>query len=85
MIIDFSDIADLLLDKGIVSTRVSANSTSIYAVKWAQGVHLDRSNSQVAVNRARLRKIGLDIMKPFSSPDGRLYNLKFETNMKGFE
>jgi len=84
MIIDFVDIPKILLERGVVKSISAANSTSVYAVLWAQGGHLDFSKSQVAVNRARLRKIGLDIAKPYVSPTGEAFKLQFETNLPGY-
>lgn len=84
MIIEFLDIPNLLIDRGVVKSLTAANSTAMYAVRWSQGEVFDLSNSQVALNRARLRKIGLDIAKPYGSPTGDLNKLIFQTNVKGF-
>lgn len=84
MLIDLLDIPDLLLERGVVGTTSAANSTTMYAVRWAQGAELDFAKSQVSLNRARLRKIGLDIAKPYVSPTGKALPIKFETNVEGF-
>jgi hypothetical protein len=60
------DIPDLLLSRRVVTTVSAANATFVYVVRWMEGVEFDLSKSAVKVHRARLRKIGLDIAKPFS-------------------
>lgn len=60
------EIQPLLLEKGIVNSIAAANATLVYAIQWMEGVEFDLSKSAVKVHRARLRKIGLDIGKPFA-------------------
>ncbi|WP_223810599.1 phage/plasmid replication protein [Pseudomonas coronafaciens] len=60
------DIPDILLSQGIVSSLHAANATFVYVVRWMEGSEFDLAKSAVKVHRARLRKIGLDISKPFS-------------------
>ncbi|WP_442964399.1 phage/plasmid replication domain-containing protein [Pseudomonas sp. KNUC1026] len=55
--------ADLSLI-GITDTQ-ALNNTCSYALLWAVGEQFDLSKSAVKVVRARLRKIGIDIAKPF--------------------
>lgn len=82
MQVKFSEVPDLLLSKGIVSSEHAANSTALYLIKWSEGLLFDRSKSSVAVHRARLRKIGLDILKPCTGNGS--FPLVFDTNVKGF-
>jgi len=81
MQIRFSDVPQMLIDKGIVSSLSAANTTALYLVMWAEG-SIDSSKSQVSIHRARLRKIGLDILKPYTGNGS--FPLSFETNVKGF-
>lgn len=85
MIINFLDIPNLLIEKGVVTSLSAANSTAMYAARWAQGDSMDFSKSQVLLNRARLRKIGLDIALPYVVPVGATDKLVFQTNVKGFD
>jgi TPP-dependent 2-oxoacid decarboxylase len=66
MAIGFLDLCDLLLSKGVVSSEYSARVTSGYAYRWSQGEVFDLSKSAVQIHRARLRKIGFDIARPFN-------------------
>lgn len=59
------DIPEMLLSKGIVTSSYAANTTAGYAVRWMQGAKIDFSKSGPNVHRARLRKIGIDIKKPY--------------------
>lgn len=81
MQIRFSDVPQMLIDKGIVSSLSAANTTAFYLVMWSEG-SIDPSKSQVSIHRARLRKIGLDILKPCTGNGS--FPLSFETNVKGF-
>ena len=85
MVITFLEIPDLLIEQGIVGSTSAANSAAFYAARWAYGEAFDLSKSQVSVNRARLRKIGIDIAKPYVSPSGEVHKLAFQTNVKGFD
>ncbi|RMV37304.1 hypothetical protein ALP11_02813, partial [Pseudomonas syringae pv. papulans] len=60
------DIKPLLLSQGICSGEASANATMVYVFMWMEGQSFDLSKSAVKVHRARLRKIGLDIGKPYA-------------------
>ncbi|OWP50069.1 phage/plasmid replication domain-containing protein [Pseudomonas nitroreducens] len=44
----------------------SANATFVYAVRWREGATFDLSKSAVKVHRARLRKLGIDIARPYA-------------------
>ena len=66
MPIKLLDIHYRLITEKVVSSDTAANATLVYAIKWMEGVEFDLSKSAVKVHRARLRKIGLDIGKPFS-------------------
>lgn len=50
----------------VVPTQTAANATFVYAVKWREGCAFDLSKSSTKVHRARLRKLGLDIARPYS-------------------
>ncbi|OLU26962.1 hypothetical protein BVH03_15305 [Pseudomonas sp. PA15(2017)] len=65
MPISLLEIHQRLISDGIVSSEASANATLVYAVKWMEGFPLDFAKSAVKVNRARLRKLGIDIAKPY--------------------
>jgi hypothetical protein len=65
MPIKLLDIHSRLISDGIVSSEASANAALIYVVKWIEGCSFDLEKSAVKVNRARLRKLGIDIAKPF--------------------
>lgn len=60
------DIPDILLAKGVVTNAYAAQTTMRYATLWMLGHALDFSKSATNVQRARLRKIGIDIKKPYS-------------------
>lgn len=67
------DIPQMLIDAGVVSNLYAARTTSNYALMWSQGAQLDFSKSSTNLHRARLRKIGIDIKKPYQ---GELYSLE---------
>ncbi|WP_259642164.1 phage/plasmid replication protein, partial [Pseudomonas syringae] len=54
------------VSQGICSGEASANATMVYVFMWMEGQSFDLSKSAVKVHRARLRKIGLDIGKPYA-------------------
>ncbi len=58
---DIEDISDKLIREGICKSTQSANSTALYVFKWMGGTVFDLNNSSVQLNRARLRKVGIDI------------------------
>lgn len=57
-------ISETLINEGIVDTTRAANTTALYALNWMNGQKFDSTKSQVQTHRARLRKIGIDILKP---------------------
>lgn len=57
-------LTETLLSEGICKSTQSANSTALYAINWMNGEKFDLNKTQVQTNRARLRKIGIDIAKP---------------------
>lgn len=61
---DFETISERLLSAGIVTSTKAANTTAMYALQWMHGQEFDLLKSQVKINRARLRKIGIDIARP---------------------
>lgn len=62
----YDEIKQKLLDEGIVTSIQAANATLGYAMQWVHGATFDFTKSSTRVHRARLRKIGLDIKKPFT-------------------
>jgi len=60
---DFETISEQLLRHGVVDTTRSANTTAMYAIQWMHGHTFDFGKTQVKTHRARLRKIGIDIMQ----------------------
>jgi len=57
-------IGERLLRMGIVDSTRAANTTALYAIQWMHGQTFDLKKSQVKINRARLRRLGLDIARP---------------------
>lgn len=57
-------ITQRLLDSGVCTTRLAANTTTLYAIQWMHGDVFDLSKTNVRRHRARLRKIGIDISRP---------------------
>ena len=43
---------------------IPSRLNALYAINWLNGEGFDETKSQVQVNRARFRKIGIDILKP---------------------
>jgi len=64
------DLPDMLIEKGIVQNMTAARTTATYALMWMQGSSIDFSKSASNVHRARLRKLGLDIKRPY---EGQFY------------
>jgi len=64
---DYSTIADQLIEKGIVASRQAANATANVALQWMNcpGIHFDFKKSQMQTYRARLNRIGLNIAMPY--------------------
>ncbi|MGN9399952.1 phage/plasmid replication domain-containing protein [Pseudomonas syringae] len=67
--LDAGEIMSRLKATGITNTN-SRNVTTAYAFRWACGEVFDQNKSSFKVVRARLRKIGIDIAKPY---DGSLF------------
>lgn len=61
---DLRTITHTLIEQGICTSKKSANTTALYAINWLNGDTFDSCMTQVKVHRARLRKIGIDILKP---------------------
>ncbi len=61
---DLRTITETLLEQGICDSTKAANTTALYAINWMNGERFDGSKNQVRVHRARLRQIGIDILKP---------------------
>lgn len=61
---DHEHIAERLLRLGIVTSRLAANTTALYAVQWMHGHSFDLNKKQVQTHRARLRQLGIDIKDP---------------------
>lgn len=57
-------LTETLLMEGICPNTKAANITALYAINWMNGEKFEDSKSQVKIHRARLRKIGIDILKP---------------------
>lgn len=60
---DFETISEQLLRHGVVETTRSANTTAMYAIHWMHGQTFNFNKKAVQTHRARLRKIGIDIMQ----------------------
>lgn len=63
MAVNYFDVADILLEKGIVKSRQAANATMMAYLKWYHGEPNSLSESNFKVHAARLNKIGIDIRK----------------------
>ncbi|AEG00738.1 phage/plasmid replication domain-containing protein [Methylomonas methanica] len=61
---NINTISETLINEGIVDNTRAANITALYALNWMNGQTFDPKKSQVQTHRARLRKIGIDILKP---------------------
>lgn len=63
---NYETIADQLLDKGIVTSRQSANATQGYALAWLHGRDMRHTmgRSQFYEHKRRLLALGLDISNP---------------------
>lgn len=67
MTITFEEVRQKLIEQGVATSAQSLNCTMGYFLRWQTGETLDFTKSSVAVQRARLRKIGIDIKKPYSA------------------
>lgn len=63
----YEDIADQLLNAGVVKSRQSANATQSVAMQWLLGHKMDRSKSQYYEHKKRLLMIGIDIALPYDA------------------
>jgi len=61
---DLRTINRVLLEQGICTSTKAANTTALYAINWMHGDTFNDNLSSVKIHRARLRKIGIDILKP---------------------
>lgn len=61
---DLRTITQTLIEQGICDNTKAANTTALYAINWMNGDTFDSCKKQVQIHRARLRKIGIDILKP---------------------
>jgi len=61
---DLRTITRTLIEQGVCDNAKAANSTALYAINWMHGDVFDERKTQVRTHRARLRKIGIDILKP---------------------
>ncbi len=66
---DIETIADQLIEREIVKSRLSASSTQGHAMAWLHGqdVKASISKSQFHVHRNRLLELGIDIANPFDA------------------
>lgn len=58
------NVSDMLIRKGICTSKQSSNSTALYYMEWMHGKSFDLQKKQVQTHRARLRLIGVDIAQP---------------------
>jgi hypothetical protein len=63
---EYETVSETLLRLGIVDNTRAANLTATYHNNWMHGQKFDLNKSQVQIHRARLRKIGIDIARPFN-------------------
>ena len=61
---DLRTISQTLLEEEICTSTKAANTTALYAYNWMNGDTFESHKKQVQIHRARLRKIGIDILKP---------------------
>jgi hypothetical protein len=61
---DLRTINRTLIEQGVCDNTKAANTTALYVINWMHGDTFDGQKKQVQVHRARLRKIGIDILKP---------------------
>lgn len=66
---NITEVSRLLESEGVVTHANSVRTTAMYFQLWKEGASFDLSKKQVQVHRARLRKIGIDIAKPYSDFD----------------
>lgn len=59
------EVITRLIKQGVVSDQRAAHATAIYFQLWREGEVFNLDDRSVQTHRARLRKIGLDIAKPY--------------------
>lgn len=64
---DIVTIAQQLIEEGVVTSTYAANTTAMYAINWANGQTFNFNQSNIQTHRARLRRIGLDIARPYDN------------------
>ncbi|HEK3108834.1 TPA: hypothetical protein SMV34_004295 [Pseudomonas aeruginosa] len=62
------EVCNRLVQEGISSNTKAAYATAIYYQLWVEGERFDLNSRSVQMHRARLRKLGFDIGKPYQ-PD----------------
>jgi len=65
LLLNIKDVADCLIAKGVVTHTHAVNTTAMQYQLWKDGYKFDFSKSQTQIHRARLRRIGIDIAKPY--------------------
>lgn len=65
--LNVSEVLERLRSEGVVTNTHSLHTTCIYFQLWKDGHMPDLTKSQAQIHRARLRKIGIDIGKPYKS------------------
>lgn len=63
---DIRTITQTLIEQNICTNTKSANLTALCALNWMNGQVFDLDNRQNQRYRARLRKIGIDIARPYN-------------------
>ncbi|WAB91025.1 phage/plasmid replication protein [Pseudomonas citronellolis] len=62
----FKEVVSRLLSDELVSSVSAAHATASYFQLWKEGETFDLDKSAVQVHRARLRKLGVDIARPYN-------------------
>ncbi|WP_371321888.1 phage/plasmid replication domain-containing protein [Pseudomonas ficuserectae] len=62
----FREVTRRLVDEGILSNTKSAYTTAVYYQLWIEGEDFDLSSRSVQTHRARLRRLGFDIARPYT-------------------
>jgi hypothetical protein len=58
---NYTTIADQLIEQGICTNRQSANATMAHYMLWLHGHDLEKQKTQFRVHKSRLLQIGIDI------------------------
>ncbi|MBM0138233.1 phage/plasmid replication domain-containing protein [Pseudomonas cannabina] len=61
----FREVTRRLVEQGILSSTKAAYSTSVYYQLWVEGEQFDLNSRSVQTHRARLRRLGFDIARPY--------------------